>query len=158
MDLTRKYWYVAGGHLTDPLSSMTYTSVVIRDSVCIAFLVADINKLEIIAGDIKNAYLKAPTKEKDSFYTGYKWKLYQGIPVVIVRYLLVIKSSELACRNNFSDILGNLMAFKSTLNDPDVWLKPATASYGFKYYSYILVYVYEIIVVENIQGKYTTMI
>ena len=64
MDLTRKARYVAGGHLTDPPSSMTYASVVGRETVRIAFLLAALNDLNMLAGDIQNAYLNAETREK----------------------------------------------------------------------------------------------
>jgi hypothetical protein len=37
MDLTRKARYVAGGHMTDPPSSITYSSAVSRDNIRIAF-------------------------------------------------------------------------------------------------------------------------
>ena len=37
MDLTRKVRFVAGGHMTDPPTVMTYASVVSRESVRIAF-------------------------------------------------------------------------------------------------------------------------
>jgi hypothetical protein len=40
MDFTRKARFVAGGHVTDPPSSLTYSSVVSRDSVRLVFLVA----------------------------------------------------------------------------------------------------------------------
>ena len=59
MDLTRKARFVAGGHMTDPPSSMTYASVVSRDSVRIALLLAALNECDILAGDIGNAYLNA---------------------------------------------------------------------------------------------------
>ena len=52
MDLTRKARYVAGGHLTDPPSSQTYASVVSRKTVRIAFLIAALNDLKVLAGDI----------------------------------------------------------------------------------------------------------
>ena len=64
MDLRRKARYVAGGHLTDLPTSMTYSTVVSRESVRIAFLIAALNNLDILAGDIQNAYLNAPTSEK----------------------------------------------------------------------------------------------
>ena len=70
LDLTRKARYVAGGHLTDPPISMTYSSVVTRESVRIAFLVAALNNLSVLAGDVQNAYLNAPTKEKIYFIAG----------------------------------------------------------------------------------------
>ena len=52
MDLNRKNRYVAGGNLTNPPLSITYVSLVSRDSVRIAFLFAALNDLDIFAGDI----------------------------------------------------------------------------------------------------------
>ena len=40
MDFTRKARFVAGGHMTDPPASMTYFSVVSRETVWIALLLA----------------------------------------------------------------------------------------------------------------------
>ena len=48
----------------DPPSFMTYASVVIRNSVRIASLVVALNDLDILARDIRNAYMNAKTKEK----------------------------------------------------------------------------------------------
>ena len=45
LDMTRKACYVAGGHLTDVPTYMTYSSVVSRDTVRIGFLIAALNKL-----------------------------------------------------------------------------------------------------------------
>ena len=47
IDFIRKARYVAGGDLTDLRSSMTYVSMVSRDSVRLAFLVAALNYLYI---------------------------------------------------------------------------------------------------------------
>jgi hypothetical protein len=41
-----------------------YSSVVSRDSVCLAFLIAALNDLEILSADAQNADLNAPTKER----------------------------------------------------------------------------------------------
>lgn len=57
MDLTQKAHFVAGGYLTDTLASITYSSVVSRDSVCLAFLIAALNDLDIMACGAGNAYL-----------------------------------------------------------------------------------------------------
>ena len=54
---TRKARYVAGGHTTDPPFSITYSSVVSRNSVRIAFTLAALNDVEIRADDIGNSYL-----------------------------------------------------------------------------------------------------
>jgi hypothetical protein len=43
---------------------MTFPSVVLRDSIQIAFTLAALNGLDILAADIQNAYLSAPTEER----------------------------------------------------------------------------------------------
>ena len=94
-----------------------------------------LNDLEILAGDIQNYYLNAPTKDRVLFYAGDERNSDQGRQVVIVIALCVLKSSALAWRKNLSDMLGNFMDFKLTLTGPGLRLKPATASDGFKYYT-----------------------
>jgi hypothetical protein len=49
---------------TDPDPTLSYSSVVTRESVRIAFLIAALNELEIKSIDIGNAYLNAPAREK----------------------------------------------------------------------------------------------
>jgi hypothetical protein len=63
-DFTRKSRFVANGSTTDAPSSMTYSSVVSRDSIRLMFLVAVLNNLDVFACDIGNAYLNAQCKEK----------------------------------------------------------------------------------------------
>jgi hypothetical protein len=52
VDFTRKARFVAGGLWTDTPSQLTYSSVVHRDSIRIAFLNAALNELDILAADI----------------------------------------------------------------------------------------------------------
>jgi hypothetical protein len=74
MDFTRKARFVAGVHLTDAPGSITYSSVVSRDSIWIAFLVAGLNNLELLAGDVANVYLNAPCRERIWF----EWQIETG--------------------------------------------------------------------------------
>jgi hypothetical protein len=60
----RKARYVAGGHMTKPPASITYSSVVSRESVRIMLLIAALNDIEILSADIQNAYLHAPCRER----------------------------------------------------------------------------------------------
>ena len=60
----RKARLVGGGHQTVTPASITYSSVVSRDSVRIALTVAALNDLDILACDIQNAYLTAKCREK----------------------------------------------------------------------------------------------
>jgi Reverse transcriptase (RNA-dependent DNA polymerase) len=55
----RKARLVANGNETEAPATLTYSSVVSRDSVRIALTIASLNQLEILACDIQNAYLMA---------------------------------------------------------------------------------------------------
>ena len=156
--MTRKARYVAGGHLTDVPTHMTYSSVVGRETVRIGMLMAALNGLELLAGDIQNAFLEAPTKEKIFFYAGNEWKADEGRVVVVVRALYGLKSSALQFRKHLAETLGNNLGFKPSLADPDLWLKPMSARNEFKYYAYILVYVDDILIIDKTPMKFMEMI
>jgi hypothetical protein len=57
MDFTHKVRYVAGGHMANPPATLMYSSVVSRDSMRIALLIAVLNNVKLFATDIGNAYL-----------------------------------------------------------------------------------------------------
>jgi hypothetical protein len=59
VDFTRKARFVAGGHKAEAPKSITYSSMVSRDSIRIAFLLAALNEVDILAANIGNAYLNA---------------------------------------------------------------------------------------------------
>ena len=61
----RKARMVAGGHTTETPAALTYSSVVSRDSVCIALTIAALNDLKVLSCDIQNAYLTAKCREKN---------------------------------------------------------------------------------------------
>ena len=50
---------VVGGHKNEVPATLTYSSVVSRDSVRIALTIAALNELEVLASDIHNAFLTA---------------------------------------------------------------------------------------------------
>ena len=158
LDMTRKARYVAGGHLTDVPPSMTYSSVVSRDTVRIGFLMAALNDLDVMTLDIQNAFLSAPTGEKIHFFAGPEWKADEGKLVVVVRALYGLKSSALQFRNHLAETLGNKLGFKSSLADPDLWYKPCTSKDGLKYYAYILVYVDDVCLIDKEPASLVEMI
>jgi hypothetical protein len=69
MDFTCKAHFVAGGHRTDPLNTLTYSSIISQESVCIAFLLAALNDLELLSADIGNAYKNSDARKKVYFFT-----------------------------------------------------------------------------------------
>ena len=60
MDFTLKARFSANGSKTDAPVALTYSSVVSRDSVQLAFLIAALNDLGVMACGIGNAYLNVP--------------------------------------------------------------------------------------------------
>ena len=54
-DFLRKSHLVAGGHLINIPDTITYSSVVVRETVCIALTMAALHDPEIKAYDILNA-------------------------------------------------------------------------------------------------------
>ncbi len=76
MDFTRKARFVAGGHKTDPPTTLTYSSVVSHDGVRIAFTMAALHGLDICMTDIGNAYLHASTAEKVYAIAGAEFGTY----------------------------------------------------------------------------------
>ena len=157
MDLTRKARFVAGGHLTEPPASITYSSVVSRDSVRIAFVLAALNDLDIMACDIGNAYLNAPCREKVWFVAGPEFGSRQGTVIRIVRALYGLKSSGASWRAMFNNSIRD-MGFQPSIADPDVYIRPFTKPDGYKYYEYILVYVDDVLIVSHDPEKHLEVI
>jgi hypothetical protein len=148
MDLTRKARFVAGGHLTETPASITYSSVVSRDSVRLAFLIAALNDLDILACDVGNAYLNAPCREKVWFVAGPEFGSRQGTVIKIVRALYGLKSSGASWRAMFNSTILE-MGFKPTIADPDAYLRANAKPDGFKYYEYMLVYVDDVLIISH---------
>ena len=149
MDFTRKARWVLDGHKTpDPLGS-TYAGVVSRESVRIAFTYAALNDIDIWAADIRNAYLQAPSSQKDYIVCGAEFGLENiGRIALIHRALYGGKSAGRDFRNHLRSCMTHLH-FKSCPADPDVWMRPAIHSSGRKYYEYILLYTDDTLVISE---------
>ena len=128
---------VAGGHTTDPPSSITYSSVVSRDSVRIALPIAALNKLGILGCDIQNAYISAPSREKIYCIAVREFGSDAGKVMIVRRALYGLKSSGAAFRAMLANTIWDL-DFRPSKADPDVWVKPAIKRDGTKYYEMIL--------------------
>ena len=91
---TRKARLVATGHETEYVPKWdTYSSVVSRESVRIAFLYAELNYLYILSCDISNAYLEAPCGEKLCTVAVKEFGSLAGTPIRINRALYGLKSA-----------------------------------------------------------------
>ncbi len=122
VDFTRKARFVARGHRAEAPKSITCSSVVSRDSICIAFLLAALNELDILAADIGNAYLNVDTREKVHTTLGAEFGQNMiGKTAVICKALYGLKSSGAAWHAHLAATLHDLQ-YQSSLVDPDVWL------------------------------------
>ena len=144
----RKARMVAGGHMTTSPSSLTYSSVVSRDSVRIALTIAALNDLSIRACDIQNAYLTAPCREKIWTIAGPEFGSDAGKNMLVVRALYGLKTSGAAFRAFLAETFYDI-GYKPSVADPDVWMRPAIKANGFKYWELILCYVDDVLSISH---------
>ena len=121
MDFTWKACFAAGRHTTEAPASMTYSSVVSHDSVCLAFLIAVLNDINIMSVHLENAFIQAPCHEKIWFKGGLKCGKDYGKVCIVVHSLYGLKSTGAAFWSALAQTLQDLR-FTSTKVDPDIWI------------------------------------
>jgi hypothetical protein len=92
-DFKRKARLVASGHKTKAPATITYASVVSRETVRIALMLAALNDLQVKVGDILNAYITAPVKEKVWTMLGPEFGQDAGKSAIISRALYGLKNA-----------------------------------------------------------------
>jgi hypothetical protein len=125
-------------------SILTYSSVVSRDSVRIALLIAALNGLELMSCDIQNAYLNADCRERIYTIAGPEFGSDKGKVMLIRKALYGLKSSGAVFRALLSETLRD-MGYVATKADPDVYIRPAKKPDGFDSYEMVLTYVDDIL-------------
>ena len=123
--------------------------MVSHDSVRLAFLIAGLNDLDVLAGDVTNVYLNASCREKIWFEGGVETGEDRGKVLIVTRALYGLKSSGAAWRADLAATLRD-MNFTSSRADPDVWIRSAATHYGM-----VLVYMDDILVFAK-ETKVTT--
>ena len=146
-DFHQKARFVAGGHTTETPASLTYSSVVSRDTIRIALTIAALNDLQVMSCDIHNAYLTAACREKIWTYAGPEFGSEKGSIMLICKALYGLKSSGTAFLAHLANTLHD-NGFISSKSDPDMWLHPAVKPDGEEYYEYIL-YVDNILAISH---------
>jgi hypothetical protein len=101
-DFCRKARFLAGGHTTEAPHVMNYASVVSRESVGISLTLAALNDLDVMMGDIENAYLTAPITEKVCTVLGPEFGEDAGKRALIVRAIYGLKSAGTAFINHLA--------------------------------------------------------
>ena len=139
---------MADGRKTDPPASLTFASLVSRDLVRIALLVAALNDLTVLACDIQGAYLNANCRERIYTIAGPEFGSEQGSVMIVKKALYGLKTSGAAFRSMMAATLHE-MHYMPTKADPDVWLRPAVAPDGAEYYEMVLCYTDDILSVSK---------
>ena len=112
---------VANRSTTEAPTSLTYYSVVSRDSVRLDFLKAELNDLDVMACDVGNAYLNVPCRKDIWFIAEPEQGGRYGKVMVVVRALYGLKSSGASWRAMFAETLYGI-GILTTQADPDVFL------------------------------------
>ena len=110
--------------MTKPPLSMTFSTVVTRESVRIAFLLAGMNKLDVQAADISNAYLNAPCREIIWIFAGPELGSNEGCVLKVVRAWYGLKISGASCHAMLSQTMKD-MKYTQCKANYDVWYCPA---------------------------------
>ena len=131
----RKARFVAGGHRTAPPKESVYSGVATLRSLRIVTMLAELNDLDLMAGDVGNAYLEAYTEEKVCFTAGPEFGDLEGHTMIIVKALYGLRTSGARFHQKFADTMRSL-GFTASYADPDVWMRDAGTCY-----EYVVVYV-----------------
>ena len=134
--LQRKARFVADGSRLEP-EVPSYASVVSRESVRLAFLLAALNDLDVWAADCEGAYLNA--KPKEPLYTkcGAEFGEHRGKMAVIVRALYGSKTAAAAWRAAISEQIES-MGFAMCRGDNDVWMRRGKNTAAEDVWEYVL--------------------
>ena len=149
-DLRYKARLVCNGSQVDPRGLSTRATVVKTVSVRLLDVIAAAQNLEVLTGDIGNAFIQAHTKEKIYTRCGSEFGPHAGSIAVIVRALYGLTTSAERFRTLFADYLRD-MGFVPTRYDRDVWMRLREDGTG---YCYVCTHVDDFKVVSKNPGKW----
>ena len=134
-DRKRKGRLLARGDMTPEPEESVYSSVASLRSLRIVIFLAELNQLELMQGDIVNAYLESHTQEKVYFVAGSEFRHLAGHTFIIDKALFGLRSSGLRFHERLSSVIWKF-GFEKSKADPDVWMRDSG-----DIWEYIVVYV-----------------
>jgi hypothetical protein len=153
-DMRYKARLVMGGHVIDSSAYNTYSLVIENLSVRLVFLAAAHQGLDIMTGDIANAFPTAPCAEKVWSKCGPEFGAQEGSIVILKRALYGLKTASRSYHEFFGDTLRR-MGFQPTRADQDLWFRKATDHDG---YDYIVTHVDDIAIAAKRTAEYMNQI
>ena len=149
MDFTRKARGVKYGHRSPDPTTSAYAGVFSRESVRVGLTYSALMDLDVMAADIHNAYLQAPSSEKDFIVCGAEFGLeIFGKVALITRALYGGKVARRNFWHHLRDCMDRLK-FTSCQADPVVWMRAATNPEGEECFEYVLLYVDDCLVISH---------
>ena len=139
-DLRKKSCLVAGGNHTDNPREDIYSGVVSLESLRLAFTMAAMNDLKVMAADVGNAFLYGRTKEKVYIVAGPEFGKDAGKRMIVEKGLYGLKTSAARFHEVLSAKLRR-MGFAPSKADADLWLRQKD-----DHYEYIATYVDDVMV------------
>ncbi len=135
--------------MTKAPANITYASVVSRETVRIALLMAALNDLNVKVGDVLNANITALITEKVWTVLGPKFGIDASKSAIIVCALYGLRSTGAAFCAHLASFMRQ-MGYTSCKADPDLWYKAETRpADNFRYYAYILYNVDNILCIHH---------
>ena len=120
--------------MTEPPATITYASIVSRETVMISLILAALNNLPVKVADIPNAHIIVPVTEKIWIFLGQEFGEDFGRKAIVVRSLHGLKSAGDAFWNHLADCMHHL-GFLPCPANIYLWMKPMVRpGYGFDYY------------------------
>ena len=131
---------VAGGNWTTPDFQHDFNGTVSSESVRIGLFLAALNGLDVMVGDVSNAYLHAKTKERVYTVAGPEFGALEGKTMVIEQACYGLRASNAAFGELLSAVLRQLGWLPSRA-DPKLWFRDAGT-----HYEYLATYVDDLMV------------
>ena len=150
MNFQCKARWVKDGHKTPDPETSNYAGVVSRESIRILLTHAALHGVPVMAADIRNAYLQAPTSEKHFVICGPEFGIDNaGKKALITRALYGGKTAGRDFWHHLRSCM-KFLGFESSRADPDVWMRQSVRKDGTtKYWEYVLLYTDDCLVISD---------
>ena len=94
--------------MTKAMATITYASIVSRETIIIALMIVTLNDLEVKLGNILNACVQAPVTEKVWTTLGSEYGKDDGRSAVIIRASYGLKSAGTASQSHLARCMESL--------------------------------------------------
>ena len=150
INFTGKVRWVKDGHWTPDPETSSYDEFVSRKSIHILLTYTALHEIDVMAADISNDYLQAPTFEKHFIICDVDLHGIEnaGKQAMFVR---AFYGGKLAVRDFWMHLRActDTLGFTSWFADPDLWMRMSKSGDVTAYYEYVLLYIDDCLVISD---------